>query len=94
MSNLGISRDRRQPIRSPPEPAVIILTHGVFVTRIIILIGRNLKTFLFKIYNYFSINIYMADFSVQFYLYRNQNIRGIILDKKYHYHTVLVEAYN
>ena len=36
----------------------------------------------------------MADFSVQFYLYKNQNIRGIILDKKYDYHTVLVEAYN
>ena len=36
----------------------------------------------------------MADFSVQFYLYKNQNIRGILLDKKYDYHTVLVEAYN
>ena len=36
----------------------------------------------------------MADFCVQIYVYRNQNIRGIILDKKYHYHTVLVEAYN
>ena len=36
----------------------------------------------------------MADFSVQFYVYRNQNIRGIILDKIYNYHTVLVEAYN
>ena len=56
-------------------------TERVFVTRIITLIGRNLKTFLFKIYNYFSINIYMADFSVKFYVYRNQNIRGIILDK-------------
>ena len=56
-------------------------TEGVFVTGIITLIGRNLKTFLFKINNYFSINIYMADFSKQFYIYRNQNIRGIILDK-------------
>ena len=35
-------------------------TERVFVTRIITLIGRNLKTFLFKIYNYFSINIYMV----------------------------------
>ena len=36
----------------------------------------------------------MADFSVQLYIYRNQNIREIILDKIYHYHTVLLEAYN
>ena len=36
----------------------------------------------------------MADISVQFYVYRNQNIRGILLDKIYNYHTVLVEAYN
>ena len=36
----------------------------------------------------------MADFSVQFYVYRNQNIKGIILDKIYNYYTVLVEAYN
>ena len=69
-------------------------TERVFVTRIITLLGRNQKTFLLKKYTYFSINIYMADFSEQFYLYRNQNNRGIILDKKYHYHAVLVEAYN
>ena len=62
--------------------------------RIIQLLGRNLKTFLLKIYNYFSINIYVVDFSVQFYVYRNQNIRGIILDKICNYHAVLVEAYN
>ena len=36
----------------------------------------------------------MADFNVQFYVYRNQNIRGIILDKIYNYHTVIVEAHN
>ena len=60
--------------------------------RIIKLIGRNLKTFLSKIYKYFAINIYMADFSVQFYVYRNQNIRGIILDKIYHYRSVLVRG--
>ena len=64
-------------------------TERVFVTRIITLIGRNLKMFLFKINNYFLINIYMADFSKQFYIYRNKNIRGIILDKIYHYHSCL-----
>ena len=54
---------------------------GVFLSGIITLLGRNKKIVLFKIYNYFSINIYMADFSVLFYLYRNRNIRGIILNK-------------
>ena len=56
-------------------------TEGVFVTRIITLIGRNLKTFLFKIYTYFLANMYMVELSVQYYVYRNQYIRGIILDK-------------
>ena len=56
-------------------------TERVFVTRIITLIGRNLKTFLFKIYTYFLANMYMVELSVQYYVYRNQYIRGIILDK-------------
>ena len=34
----------------------------------------------------------MADLSVQFYVYRNQNIRGIILDNIYHYRSVLVRG--
>ena len=57
---------------------LIILTGGVFLLGIITLVGRNLIIVLFKIYNYFSINIYMADFSVLFYLYRNRNISEII----------------
>ena len=36
----------------------------------------------------------MADFSVLFYLYRNQNNKGIILNKIFIYITVLVEGYN
>ena len=35
----------------------------------------------------------MADFTVLFYLYRNQNIKGILLDKRYHYQTILAEGY-
>ena len=57
---------------------LIIITGGVFLLGIITLVGRNLKIVLFKIYNYFSINIDMVDFSVLLYLYRNQNISGII----------------
>ena len=34
----------------------------------------------------------MADLSVQFYVYGNQNIRGIVLDKAYHYRSVLVRG--
>ena len=64
---------------SQSESAVIILPGRVHVTRIITLVGRNLKTFLFKIYNLFSINIYTANVSVLFYLYKNLNIRGINL---------------
>ena len=61
---------------------------------IITLVARNLKIVLYKIYNNFSINIYMADFSVLFYLYRNRNNKGIILNKIFIYITVLVEGYN
>ena len=65
----------------PPDDhkATVINELGeVFLSGIITLLGRNKKIVLFKIYNYFSINIYMADFSVLFYLYRNRNISGII----------------
>ena len=67
-------------------------THGVVLQGINPLLGRNQKTFLFKISKYFSTNIHMADLSVQFYVYRNQNIRGIVLDKAYHYRSVLVRG--
>ena len=77
MCNIVIWRDTARQ----SQAAVIILTEGVFLSGIITLVGRKLKIDLFKIYNYFSINIYMADFSVLFYLYRNRNIRGIILNK-------------
>ena len=67
-------------------------TQRVVLSGINTLLGRNQKTFLFKIYKYFSTNIHMADLSVQFYVYRNQNIRGMILDKAYHYRSVLVRG--